>query len=225
MTTSIPGRPERVLIVGRSPRVLETAVDLLREAGYAADATNQFGSVLDDYDVRDLDMLVFGGMVPRDTKQSLREEISVRNPGVTFVQGLAGIAGVIAAQVQSASTPQGIDGAAISYDPTQRVVQMELTLAAHVTIRAWWATSFAPPEPTDSTMTVFDEDLPAGRHEIALPDVVPAQASFATVSAAGHTEVFTVGPMPQSVMRMVPTGSGDVRLPAVRPLATHHDED
>ena len=57
--------PARVLVVGRSPSVLVATVELLRGKGHRADATNQFDQVLDDYDVSDLDVLVFGGMVPR----------------------------------------------------------------------------------------------------------------------------------------------------------------
>ncbi len=84
--------PARVLIVGRSPSVLVATVDMLRAKGFMADATNQFDRVLADYDISGLDVLVFGGMVPADTKRYLRAEISQHNPDVIFVQGLAGIA-------------------------------------------------------------------------------------------------------------------------------------
>ena len=43
----------RVLIVGRSGKVLRETVALLRERGYAANASNRFDSLLDDYDVRE----------------------------------------------------------------------------------------------------------------------------------------------------------------------------
>lgn len=85
----------RVLVVGRSPSVLERVVEMLREAGYRADVTNQFGEVLDDYDAAGLDVLVFGGMVPPDTKQFLREEVGKRNASVTVVQGMVGIPGFL----------------------------------------------------------------------------------------------------------------------------------
>ena len=114
MNASPKNEPERILVVGRSPSVLVATVDILRAKGYSADATNQFDQVLDDYDVTDLDVLVFGGMVPADTKQQLREDISERNPHVTFVQGLAGIAGLIAAQVQAATSTETLDGGEVS---------------------------------------------------------------------------------------------------------------
>src|SRR5262245_33801861 len=106
----------RVLIVGRSPSVLTAVVDLLRVKDYLADATNQFGQIFDDYDVAKLNVLVFGGMVPPDTKQHLRAEVSRRNPGITFVQGLAGIPGVIAAQVEAVAGADSSDAVEVTYD-------------------------------------------------------------------------------------------------------------
>ncbi|MDT3446143.1 MULTISPECIES: hypothetical protein [unclassified Pseudofrankia] len=214
----------RVLIVGRSPGVLMAAVDMLRAKGYLADATNQFGQVLDDYDVSDLDVLVFGGMVPADTKQYLRDEISRRNSGVTFVQGLAGIAGVIAAQVEVVTCEDPSDAAEITYDAAERTHRVSLSEAAHVTVEALWATSFTPPEPTSTSMQVFDGDLAAGSHDIALPDTVPSEASFATVTVGSQVHVFTVGPMPDSVTRLVPTSATDRRLPDVAAVTVHSDE-
>ena len=134
MNSSPKNKPERVLVVGRSPNVLVTTVDILRAKGYSADATNQFDQVLDDYDVTDLDVLVFGGMVPAGTKQQLREDISERNPHVTFVQGLAGIAGLIAAQVQAAISAEAPDICQVAYGAAQRSVQLTLNSSAPVTV-------------------------------------------------------------------------------------------
>jgi DNA-binding NtrC family response regulator len=100
MSASQTKETKRILVVGRSPNVLIDTVEILRGKGYSTDATNQFDRVLDDYDAEDIDILVFGGMVPADTKQRLRQEISEHNAHVTFVQGLAGIAGLIASQVE-----------------------------------------------------------------------------------------------------------------------------
>src|SRR6516165_12658953 len=95
-------RPARILVIGRSETVLSQAVTILREKGYAAGATNEFDRTLDLFDAGQLDLVVFGGMVPPDTKQHLREQISARNSAVAFVQGYAGIPGLIAAQVEAA---------------------------------------------------------------------------------------------------------------------------
>lgn len=224
MNHNTTASPERVLIVGRSPSVLVEAVEILRTKGYSADATNQFDQVLDDYNVTDLGILVFGGMVPPDTKQYLRQEISRRNPQVTFVQGLAGIAGLIAAQVEAVASGDVPDGVEIVYDAADRSVQLTLRKLGHVTVEAFWAT-FRPPEPTNTALQIFDADLTTGFHTIPLPGHVPYEASFAAVTVDDVVRVFTVGAMPAAVLRMVPTSASDQRLPEVRKIATRsHDQ-
>lgn len=198
-----------MLVVGRSPSVLLATIDILRGKGYAADATNQFDRVLEDYDVSSLDVLVFGGMVPADAKQRLREEVSERNPDVIFVQGLAGIPGLIAAQVQAIGS---VDGEVV-YDAARRSVRLVLDESAAVSVEAWWATSFAPPEPKSASRNVFDGRLEAGSHLVALPDL-PSEASFAGVTVGSSVHVFTVGPMPAAVARP------QARLPRVDPVTT-----
>ena len=226
MNTTPTSAPDRILVVGRSPAVLVAAVDILRAKGYTADATNQFERVLDDYDVTELDVLVFGGMVPADTKQHLREEVSKRNPRTTFVQGLAGIAGLIAAQVEAVTSDRrrGTDGAGITYDAARRRAQVTLKEPGHVTVEALWATSFTPPEPKSTSLRVLDSRLEAGVHVIPLPDPVPSEASFLTVAVDGLVRVFTVGAMPDAVTRMAPASARDTRLPAVDQVTTSsHD--
>lgn len=217
-------KPARVLVVGRSPSVLVAAVDLMRSKGHLADATNQFDQVLNDYDVSDLDVLVFGGMVPADTKQYLREEIIKRNAGVTFVQGLVGIPGVIAAQVDAVTGEGTSDGAEIGYNPDDRAVRVTLTDAAQVTVAALWMTSWWPPEPTSTSMRVFDGELAAGAHDIVLPDEVPPEASFAAITVGTQVRVLTVGPLPTAVTRMVPKSSTDRRLPGVAAVTTRGND-
>src|SRR5580693_5194811 len=110
------GRPEsRVLVIGRSENVLSEAVQILRGQGQAAGASNDFAGVMNLFDMTAVDIVVFGGMVPPDTKELLRQQISGRNPAMTFIQGLAGIAGLIAAQVQAARN--GDAGVQTGYDP------------------------------------------------------------------------------------------------------------
>jgi hypothetical protein len=225
--------PERILVVGRSPSVLVETVEILRSKGFFADATNQFDRVLDDYDVTNLDILVFGGMVPPDTKRYLREQVGARNPDVTFIQGLAGIAGLIAAQVAGVAWGDTANESVVSYDTTRRLVQLNLDDSAHVTIDAYWLTSFTPPQPKSTSMQVLDTELDKGCFTVPLPAGVPSEASFVTVAVGTTVHAFTVGPMPQSVMRMVPTGGtapdgstapGRSSLPPVAPVATHsHD--
>jgi len=217
MNVSTANRPGRILVVGRSPSVLASTVEILRARGYSADATNQFDDVLDDYDAQDIGILVFGGMVPAATKQYLRQEIGDRNADVTFVQGLAGIAGLIAAQVEGVITAGEADHGHVAYDDEKRSVDLTLHEAARVTVEAWWATSFTPPEPKSTSMQVLDAELEAGSHSIALPAEVPAVASFLAVTIGSAVRTFTVGAMPQSVMDMVPTSSSSATgSPSVR---------
>ncbi|MDL4814081.1 hypothetical protein [Actinomadura opuntiae] len=223
MNTSPKTESGRVLVIGRSPSVLLATVDILRAKGYSADTTNQFDRVLDDYDVTDLDVLVFGGMVPADTKRRLREAVSARNPDVTFVQGLAGIAGLIAAQVQAASAGTS-EGGEVVYDAAQRSIRLALDDAATVTVEAWWHTSFVPPEPKSASGLVFDGRLDAGMHVIPLPGQVPPEASFAAVTIGSSVRVFTVGPMPDAVRRLAPTSAADDRLPQVDRVTTGDDD-
>jgi hypothetical protein len=215
----------RVLIVGRSPSVLLEAVDILRGRGHQADATNQFADVLGDYDVADLDVLVFGGMVPAETKQFLREEVSKLNPAMTFVQGLAGMPGLIAAQVDAVAAADAVAadasaGTSVVSDSARRSVLITLATAAHVTVEAWWGTSFQPPEPRSAHATVFDEHLTPGEHAIAMPDDVPDAASFAAARIDGSVHVFTVGEMPAAITRLAPASSADQRLPPVTAVNT-----
>ncbi|MFC8730868.1 hypothetical protein ACFT5B_00220 [Luteimicrobium sp. NPDC057192] len=220
MTTSSPSAGARVLVVGRSPSVLEGAVDALRADGFDADATNQFGSVLDDYDARAVDVLVFGGMVPADAKEQLRRDVTALNPRVTVVQGLAGIAGLIAAQVRAAMSP----GAAVDYDPDTRALAFTLEAPADVVVEASWAVSMTPPEPTSASLRVLDVRLDAGAHTVPLPDDVPSVASFAAVTAGSSTTVVVVGPMPRAVTQLAPRTGSDNVLPPVRAVSTGVDQ-
>ena len=172
-------------------------------------------------------------MVPPDTKRYLREQVGARNPDVTFIQGLAGIAGLIAAQVAGVAWGDTANESVVSYDTKRRLVQLNLDDSAHVTIDAYWHTSFTPPQPKSTSMQVLDTELDKGSSTVPLPAGVPSEASFVTVAVGTTVHAFTVGPMPQSVMRMVPTGGtapdgstapGRSSLPPVAPVATHsHD--
>jgi hypothetical protein len=212
---------QRVLIVGRSPSVLLEAAALLRAEGHSADATNRFDRVLDDYDVDALDVLVFGGMVPPDTKQSLRDAVTARNSGVTVLQGLAGIPGVIAAQVTALTADPA--GTAVTYDPAARTLRLTLPAPAPVTAVAWWGTSFVPPEPKSTSKTVYEERLDAGEHAVPLPDEVPDVASFAAVTIGGAVHVLTLGAMPRAVTSLAPSSAADRRLPDVAQVSTQSD--
>ncbi|MGW6281341.1 hypothetical protein [Kribbella sp. NPDC055071] len=214
--------PERILIIGRSPSVILDAADILRAKGFRADATNQFDEVLTAYDTTAVDVVLFGGMVPADTKRHLTDEISKVNNRVTFVQGLAGIAGLIAAQVEGAVSPVA-DG--VTYDPANRTLHLTLKEPAAVVVEAFWGTSFTPPEPKSTSMRLIDATSDAGEHVIPLPAEIPTVASFVTVSVGPSVHAFTVGPMPEAVTRLVPTRdrTQPSPLPPVQAISTHTD--
>jgi hypothetical protein len=108
-----------------------------------------------------------------------------------------GIPGLIAEQVEAAlSDGTTRPAASVTYDALSRSIGISLDRPQDVTVTAWWATSFAPPEPKSTSRVILDGELPAGAHTIAIPDQVPAQASFATVSTGPSAHVFIVGPMP-----------------------------
>jgi hypothetical protein len=202
------GRPEsRVLVIGRSENVLSEAVQILRGQGQAAGASNDFAGVMNLFDMTAVDIVVFGGMVPPDTKELLRQQISGRNPAMTFIQGLAGIAGLIVAQVQAARTG---DALAVTYDPQTRTVDLHLDRPEDVRVVAWWATSFTPPEPLSTSRLLLEARLPAGPHAVTLPEEVPEQASFVTVTAGDAVQALTVGPMPAGTTMNFTANTGPI---------------
>jgi hypothetical protein len=184
-------------------------VTILRERGYAAGATNEIDRTLDLFDAGQFDLVVFGGMVPSDTKEHLREQISTRKPGATFVQGYAGIPGLVAEQVRPPSATAQSDPAPQSHttaSPGRSASPSTRTTGRH---RHRLVGHLVRPPGTESTSRVIlDEELPTGAHTIAIPDEVPAQASFATMSIGPLVHAFIVGPMPsRTTMARLPNPS------------------
>jgi hypothetical protein len=66
MTTDIA--PRSVLLIGKSQLVLDESVAGLRDLGYKAQATNNFADIIGRFDVKEIDLVVFGGQVPADRK-------------------------------------------------------------------------------------------------------------------------------------------------------------
>ena len=115
------------LLIGRSQLVLDHAVAGLRDLGYKAEGTNDFTDVTGRFDATKIDLVVFGGQVPPDRKNELREEIGAINPRVIFVQGLAGIPGLIVNQVQGAFRAGHQDPTrAPTFTPEERSIRLTL---------------------------------------------------------------------------------------------------
>ena len=182
-----------VLLIGKSQRVLDESVASLRDLGYKAEATNDFADVTGRFDTRTLDLVVFGGQVPPDRKAELRAEIGAINPRVIFVQGLAGIPGLIVNQVQGAfaANHEGV-ARAPTYTPDDRSIRLSLANPADVTVTVWWQTSFVPPDPRSDSLLLLDEQVPGGDHAIPVPNHVPPKAAFATVKIDAAIYAFSI---------------------------------
>lgn len=180
MHDSIPN----ILLIGRSRRVLDAAVALLRGRGYNAEGTNDFDDITARFETGRLAVAVFGGQVPPDTRVEIRQQIEALNDRTVFVQGLAGIPGLIAEQVQQAlDGERTIPGQAPVYDPTRVAILLSLFAPLEVTVTAYWITSLTGPEPESESRVLFDGSSAAGDHAFAIPDDVALDAAFATVRA------------------------------------------
>jgi hypothetical protein len=182
-----------VLLIGKSQLVLNDSVAGLRDLGYKAEATNDFADITGRFDVRQLDLIVFGGQVPPDRKAELTEEIAAINPHVTFVQGLAGIPGLIINQVQGAFASDHQDPTrALAYAPGERSIRLTLASPANVKVTAWWQTSSVPPDPKSDSLVLLDDRLAGDDYTVPLPDHVPRKAAFATVKIDAATYAFSI---------------------------------
>jgi hypothetical protein len=184
---------QRVLVLGKSQLVLDEVVARLADVGHTAHATNDFRDVVERFDVREIDLVVFGGRVPADRKAELREEIAAINPGVIFVQGLAGIPGLIVDQIQGAfAADKHQPRHAATFTSTDRTIRFTLTEPAQVEVTAWWGTSFVPPDPKSDSLTLLNDRLAAGDHMLTIPGHIPTSTAFATVHIDSTIETFSI---------------------------------
>ena len=182
-----------VLIIGKSQLVLDDSVAGLRDLGYTADATNDFVDMTGRFDPRRLSVVVFGGQVPQDRRVQLKEEILAVNREVIFVDGLAGIPGLIISQVEAAFAADHLDPTqAPSFAHDQRSIRLTLADPATVNVTAWWGTSFVPPDPKSDSLLLLDDRLGAGDHTIPIPNQIPARAAFATVHVDAAIYAFSI---------------------------------
>ena len=198
--------PTRALVVGRSEKVLAETVEVLHWRGHMAGATNDFDDVLTLFDPTALDLVIFGGMVTPRKKEELRAGLTEANPALTFVQGMAGIPGLIADQVEAAVAPAA-DGGSVDYDRDDRVVRISLPAGERALVTGYWGTAFVPPDPESTSEVVLDEWLDAGSHTVALPGHIPTVASFVVVRLGEAIHPFEVGPMPRGTTIAARPGS------------------
>jgi CheY-like chemotaxis protein len=173
-----------VLVIGRSQAVLDGTVELLSEAGYPVQATNDFEAITDQVDPQTIDLVVLGGQIPPAKKVEMREHISAANDAVSFVQGLAGIPGLITDQVAGAlAGEQLIAGQAPVYDAAEKKIALSLYASMDVKVTVYWITALIPPDPKSDSLVLHDGPLPSGDHAFEIPSTVSLDAAFATVSA------------------------------------------
>ena len=177
MTTETPQRS--VLLFGGSQHILDECVAVLHDLGYTAQGTNDFFTdITSRFDVAGIDLVSLGALVPNDRKAELREQIAAINPRAIVIDGLAGIPGLIASQVQEGFTVgQQRPGQAPAYSPADRSVRLTLAEPAAVKVTAWWRTAVIPPEPKSDSLVIFDGRLPGGDHAIPVPSHIPSETA------------------------------------------------
>jgi EmrB/QacA subfamily drug resistance transporter len=198
-----PAIERRVLVVGRSQIVLDTVLADLHGLGYHAQATNEFFSDIPArFPPKELDLVVFGGAVPLDRKAELTEQIAAENPQVIFLNGLAGIPGLIVKQIQGVfAAGQGEPVHPPTLDPDKRTIELRLAEPERVTVTAWWTTAPVPPDPQSDSLVLFDHDLPAGDHTVAIPGHIPDQGAFATVQVGAAVFALSIDAAAEGVAR------------------------
>lgn len=180
-----------VLVIGRSRRVLDEILAGLHELGYAAQATNDFfADIPAQFDPTKIDLVVFGGAVPPERKAELREQIAAINPAVLFVQGLAGIPGLIINQIRGAFAGERTERP--RYSAGERSITLTVAEPRAVEVTVWWITSTTPPNPASESLVLVDERVGAGTHTVRIPDQIPADRAFATVQVDDAIDAFSL---------------------------------
>jgi hypothetical protein len=159
-----------VLIVGRSPVVLDTTVELLAAHGHHAQATRDFDDITDRFDAAELDIVVFGGQVPPGQRAELRDALLAVNPNLALLQGLAGIPGLLVDQVEASAAGDALlPGQAPDYDASRRAIGLVLFAPLEVKVTAYWITELVPPNPESASMVLAEGALPPGEHRFRIP--------------------------------------------------------
>jgi hypothetical protein len=81
-----------VLVIGRSPEVLEKVIAGLRAQGIVAHGTTEIEQASAHFDARDFALVAFGGGVDTPTREQLKREFTQQNPNVILLDTFAAIA-------------------------------------------------------------------------------------------------------------------------------------
>jgi hypothetical protein len=173
---------KHILIIGKSPTALESMMGLLRKRGYEVETTDVFDDIAGRFDLRQLDLITTGGQVPVGKREEIRHDARELNHDMLFVQGLAGIPGLVVQQIEGEFAAQYRDTVHTPiFDAATRGIKFLLEESASVKITCWWQTSFVPPNPGSDSLVLVDETMSADGHTILIPPAIPPEASFVTV--------------------------------------------
>ncbi len=86
--TALPraARPARVLVLGRSPEVLETILQDLRDLGLDAEGSTDAEHAPDRFDARAFDLIAFGGGLAGATSERVGRAFARQNPEVRLLK-------------------------------------------------------------------------------------------------------------------------------------------
>jgi len=171
-----------ILIIGKSPAALDAMQSLLHKSGYAVETTNNFENVPERFKLENFDLITMGGQVPPDTKAIVMQAAKERKSNMLFVQGMAGIPGLVVEQIEGelAAEQRKPDRAPV-FRAATRTLNLFLPESAPVKVTAWWHTDFIPPNPGSDSRVLCNKTLAAGNHNIPVPGDIPNEYSFVTV--------------------------------------------
>ena len=190
----MPDESTGVLVVGRSQLVLDAVLETLTERGYRAVVSRDADDITEQVDAAALDVVVFGGQVTQQQKAEMRAALSAVRPDLAFLQGLAGIPGLIVDQIDGwVNRDVSIAGQAPVYEPDERAIRLVLFAPLQVEVTVYWITELVPPDPKSTSVVLANGPLPEGRHTFRVPDGVALDLGFASVRAGAASWSFPLG--------------------------------
>jgi hypothetical protein len=179
----------RLLLIGKRASVLTRLAQALRERGIEADQFQDLGGAgIESYG--GYAAVVFGRAVKPADRERIRREFERTDPDVAFVDGYAPIIPLLVAQCEQA----------LDRRPTVRrrladlavcggFVQFRLHETCRLRVTAYRLDALYRP----NERTVFDRDIGAGEHSIALGShTARARNAFVVVRAGDETAVLPV---------------------------------
>ncbi len=166
---------KHILIIGRSPDALDGMRSMLEQKGHTVETTHDFDNIPDRYRLEDFDLITMGGKVSPETKEHIMTAATARKNTMQFVQGMAGIPGLVVDQIEGELAADLRDSA---HAPTFQASTRTFTLSLPKPSRVL---TFIPPNPGSDSHVLCNEILAAGTHTVSVPADIPMQSSFASI--------------------------------------------